>query len=395
MSSNDQKQLIKKVAHRYLNASVQKVAAWSMDMLARLSILEGAAGVAPGTWLRQKERGFGHALDFFGPKLPASWTSTRDQGVYDKALAAAAKILRNSSMVDPMDLIQDMIIGSTTTSGPARSRVFYSVGNALRKYENDLAAGQMTPNDGKVKGTIDRWVSRAAQDVLKLNRERKRQWERPEQVAPQYSAPQLDDTKRDTLILLALQSPGGPGRKLRHLIDQEISRSFPTKQREIVRAFLEKISHPKYRSPAEMKKLVSRFNPAKWFTQAYNLVRKEIMQEQGVSAQQLTNALGGNASKVFRFMREKIGRNPQVKKMIEELADQIELLEPGAARVAKKKERDASIPSGSALAQKEGELNDFFEMNEHQDWRDQTGPRVQYNRGMSPLRVAETGEDTV
>lgn len=407
------RQLASAVCARYFTASVERVAAWSMDMLARLSILEGAAGVSPGTWLRQKGRGFGIALDHFGPKLAASWVSTTNQGVYDKALAAATKILRSVSGSDPHDLVQDMISGSSSSGGPARSRLFYSVGAALRKYENDLSAGAMTPDNRRVKGAIDNWVTRAGRDVVKSLRER-----RETSFGPQLDSgrglmrtrgtSELDDEERGNLILLALQSPGGPGNEVRRIIDREIDRAFPSPSRPIVRAFLEKIGQPKYRSPGEMKRMVSKFTPAKWFTQAYNLVRKEIMQELGVSTQQLTNALGGNAKKVFRFMRERIGKNPKVRRILEELAEEIEVLEPIVSRVAKaneselqqdqeprmphsvmrrwleQKEHEANLSTGNAFEA----VHDEFEMNEHKDWDGQAGPHVQHSRGPSPLRVA-------
>jgi len=404
------------VAGRFLAASVGKVAAWNMDMLARLSVLEGAAGVSPGTWLRKKAAGFGAALDYFGPKLPAAWTTTQDQGLYNKALATATRALRSAQGTDATDLVQDMVSGSNTSSGPARTRVFYSVGAALRKYETDLIAGQMTPDHRRVKGVIDKWVTRAALDVLLSQKEQRHHQVRPDARSPlqTHSVKELDDDERSNLMLLALQSPGGPGAEVRRIIDHEIDRAFTKADRAIVRAFLEKIAQPKYRSTAEMKRLVSRFNPAKWFTQAYGLVRRDIMDELGVSAQQLTNALGGNAKNVFRFMREKVGKNSRVQKIILELADQIEILEPGVSRMAQaspekdeepkmrhsvlrrwleNKEREANLSSGNAFAtHHEGPddhgVQDQFEMNEHMDWSTQVGPHTQHGRGPSPLRVA-------
>jgi hypothetical protein len=401
--------LASSVASRFLAASMGRTAAWNMDMFARLSILEGAAGVSPGTWLREKSRGFASALDHFGPKLAASWTTTSDQGVYDKAISAAARSLRGTHSVDAYDLVQDLISGSAKSSGPANSRLFYAVGNALRKNENALTGGDLTPGNRLILGTIVRWVTRAARDVYKARHVKHEVpygkmpgQERGFDPLRTQGAPELDDEERTNLLLLALQSPGGPGNEVRRIIDKEIDRSFTRTNRPIVRAFLEKISQPKYRSPQQMKRLVGRFVPAKWFTQAYNLVRKEMMQELNLSPQQITNALGGNASKVFKFMGERVGRNARIRKILEELAEEIELLEPGISRVAEDeeakpdlvhavmrkwledKEREANLSSGNAFAG----LDESFEMNEHKEWGEETGPFAEYRRGPSPLKVA-------
>jgi hypothetical protein len=405
------------VAARYLRGSMVHVAAWNMDMLARLSVLEGAAGVSPGTWLRHKSRGFGMALDHFGPRLAASWTSGTNQGVYDKALATATRVLRNVSGTDAYDLVQNMVAASANPSGPARDRVFYSVGAALRKHENDLSTGDITPRDRKVLGTLDHWVTNQARDVIKSVKEKRTRNFGPQSVSEGYDplrtrgTAELDDEERANLLLLALQSPGGPGNEVRRIIDREIDRAFSAAQRPIVRAFLSKLGNPKYRSPSQMKKMVTRFSPQKWFTQAYNLIRKEIMDELGVTAQQITNALGGGAKKVFEFMRRRVGQNSRVKRIVEELADEIELYEPVVSRIAKEdedvesqleeeqrptmphavvrrwmeeKEKEGNLSSGNAFAS----LEDGWEKDEIKEWDEQAGPHVQFNRGPSPLRVA-------
>lgn len=402
------------VASRFVAASMERLAAWNMDMLARLSILEGAAGVSPGTWLRRKERGFGSALDHFGPKLAAAWTATTNQGVYDKAVATAARSLRGSHGVDAYDVVQDLVAGSSSSSGPARNRIFYAVGKALRKDRDALSSGSVTPGHRRVLGTIDNWVTRAARDVYKTKHVKHEVPFAPQSGPGSWDPtktrgqPELDDEERTNLLLLALQSPGGPGREVRRLVDQEIDRAFPRASRPIVRMFLQKIAEPKYRSPQQMRRMVSRFNPSKWFVQALGLVRKEIMKELGATPQQVTNALGGNARKVFKFMRERVGRNRRVRSIIEELADEIELLEPGVSRVAKgrrselteeqtpkmphrvlrrwleEKEREANLTSDNALAG----LEENFEKDEYKSWDELVSLHGEHSRGPSPLRVA-------
>jgi hypothetical protein len=398
---------LRRVAVAYLRAATLRVAAWSMDQFARLSLLEGAAGVAPGHWLQKKERGFGPALDHFGPKLASGWIAATDQGVYDKAIAAATRMLKLSPItdIDALDLVQDLVTGSASSSGPERNRMFYAVGTVLRKHEADLGQGTLTPNHSLVKGTIENWVSNAIRDLLRAQKRRP-----PElhgkpglthlETMHSLRAPELDDDERSNLLLLRLQNPGGKGAKVRGLIDHLIDQSFPPKDRPVVRSFLEKIGQPRYRSPAEMKQIVTRFDPAKWVAQASNLVRKELMEELGVSAQRLTNILGRNAANVFKFMREKVGRDPQIVKIVNELADEIELGEPGLSRLAthegadqdevvekwlvRQRERGANLDSGSAI----GGLEQDFEKDDMYQWDVATAPYANYARGPVVLRVA-------
>lgn len=395
-----------------------------MDMFARLSILEGAAGVRPGTWLKRGARGFGNALEHFGPHLAASWTTTQDQGVYDKALVAASRVLSGKSSMEPADLIQDMTINSTRSSGPERSRLFYTVGSKLGSHKNDLGQGQITPRDSKILGTIERWVRQAAIDEIKSLRSRSTRTFGPKDEqgydpTRSRSAPQLDAEKRQLLMLLALQSPGGPGAEVRRVMDRLIDQNWARKERAVVKSFFQKISQPKYRSPAEMKRMVTKFKPARWFTQALNLVRRELMDEMGVSSQYLTNVLGPKGRNVFKFLRERVARDTTIKRIIAELAEEIELLEPGAARVATERwyeltekqtplephevmqlwlsqidrtdGTDDEKEGGHHLPNQHGDedlLGDIFEMNEYMDWDAGAGPHGVHNRGPVELRVA-------
>ena len=381
------------VAGRFLRGvlALDREASWSMDQLARLSVLEGAAGKAPGTWLRHKTRGFGSALEFFGPKLSAAWTSVTGQGVYDKAVATAAKALVGVPDMDAMDLVQNLTVNSGRPGGADRSRIFYSVGKKIQSHKNDLGAGDLGPTDWRVMNTINTWVNNAAKDVLKSVRSRRTRTIDPSQdpVVRTRGTPELDDEKREALILLALQSPGGPGLEVRRIVDRLINQNFGAAARPIVRVFLEKISQSKYRSADQMRRMVKRFDRRKWFKQALNIVRQEMMEEMGLSSQQLTNALGGDAKKVFRFMRERVGKDAHIKGIVEDLAAKIELLEPGVSHVAGEDddEREAELTDEQVPKMPHSVLQDWFEKDEHKDWGAQVGPHVQHSRGPVELRV--------
>jgi hypothetical protein len=204
--------------------------------------------------------------------------------------------------------------------------------------------------------------------------------------------PGMDEGERDNLLLLALQSPGGPRTQLKILIDQLLREHFTKNQVPVVRMFLNKISEPKYRSAEQMRREVGRFDPAKWFTHAYNNVRREMLDELQISAQSLTNILGSKASNVFHFMRTKVGKHPTVRRILNNLAEQIELLEPGflykGARKADTNEHDAEITSDPTASVTQAALEQWFEKDEYGEWDRQVGPHPQHLRGPVPLRVA-------
>ena len=370
-------------------ALLNHLGAWSTDMLARLSVLEGAAGVAPGTWLVKRERGFGDALNHFGPNLAPAWTSATDQGVYDKAVSAARRSLQDVSSMDADDLVQEMMLGSNSAASPRRSRLFYSVGEQLRKFEHDLGTGVIAPSNSKIKGTIEHWVRGQARDVLRSSQERKTEaLPRVETYGVHSRGPGgLSHDQRDNLLLLALQSPGGPGNEIRHAIDSLVDRAFPPAQRPIVRMFLEELGKPQYRSADEVKKMVFKFDPDKWFTYAFNHIRTDIMNSMKVSPQQVTNALGGKASRVFEFMQNYVGKDSRVQSILGQLADEIELLEPGIGEKVAKENR-AELPPEQTPVSPHSVLRQWFEKDQFGEWGDQSTPLAQFSAGPIPLRVA-------
>jgi hypothetical protein len=136
-----------------------------MDMFARLSVLEGAAGAIPGSWVRKAAEGMGDALNYFGAGLHPDWTSMRDLQVYRTALAAARRALSGSSGTDPEELIQALNKRASDPSGGSRHRLFYSVGQAL-SHATDLSKGLVGPGHLLVSSTLSSWVTGSAQGVI-------------------------------------------------------------------------------------------------------------------------------------------------------------------------------------------------------------------------------------
>lgn len=410
--------MVQRVASRYLIKAMKRCAAFSMDMFARLSILEGAAGVSPGTWLRRGALGFGDALEHFGAHLAVPWTSTRNEGIYDKALSTAGRVLSRNSALDPADLVQDLVVSSTRSSGTDRSRLFHTIGKKLRSHKNDLGNGKIGPRDSKILGPLGRWVQHAAfSELKKWQAQSTRSFaEKDYDVSTTPRAVELDEDKRQLLMLLALQSPGGLGAELRRTIDRLIDQHWPHKStRAVVKGFFQKMSEPKYRSPDQMRKMVTKFTPERWLTQTINLIRRELMEELGIAPQALTNILGGKARNIFKFLREKVAKDPKIKAAIENLAQEIELLEPGASRVASERryeltEDQTPLDSHEVMLEwlrqiqhrNDGDgdgdekkadrhpdlLHDIFEKDMLMEWGAGVGPHIQHSRGPVELRLA-------
>ena len=380
-------------------------AVWGLDMMTRLSFLEGVAGVAPGSWLRRGKRGMLLAKEYLGPDLSPLWTTPKNQRLYLYALKVADKKLGGVLDVTGEDLLQEIMSASATMSAPKRKRVFYSAGEAVRRDLPGVREGRITPKSPVVMGSIRNWVQRAAIDEARKWNRRKDRHTFSEVPEPADQGPTMLSQRggtselRDKLVLMALQSPGGPGLEIRKIIDDKISQAFPKNAQTIVRMFFQKIGDSRFRSQVRMREILGEnFKPQKWFTQALRLVRKEIQEELDVTPQRLTNVLGSGASRVFKFLRDQVGRDPRVKSVLSQLSNQVDVLEPGVFRLAgeresrretvvrmlKDMEHMGGIESGNAFAN----LLEFFEMNEHKDWSEQVGPHVVYNKGPSTLRVA-------
>lgn len=316
------------------------LAAWNMDMFARLSLLEGRAGVAPGSWLRRRERGFADALEHFSGKLEPRWTTTHDTGLYSTAIRTARSTLSGASGLDADDLVQTLVSESGRPGGKPAHRLFYSVGDGLRKAHRDF--DHVSPVDRLVRGSVTNYVKNAARDVYKTWQQKHvTHGEIPVSRAPTSQG--LSDDQKEKLLLLALQTPGQVRRKVYDVIEHEARQVWP-RAADVVMVFLEKIADPRYRSVQEMKRIMGkRWNVNQWFTQAFNKARREVMNETGISSQALTNLLGSRGKNVFRFMRERVGRNPKIQSIIRDLAAEIELLEPGQFHMGAQDDKEAEL----------------------------------------------------
>jgi hypothetical protein len=101
--------------HIFTTRIAASIADQWFDKVLRTSILEGAAGVHPGTWTRDSMRGFDKALDHFN--LRNSPWAARDSGLYSALIRASRATLGRSGLYDSADdLVQSIIAGETLPS---------------------------------------------------------------------------------------------------------------------------------------------------------------------------------------------------------------------------------------------------------------------------------------
>lgn len=107
-----------------------------LDLMVRLSMLEGAAGVTPGSWSDNPSQGLNKAVDHFaGSSLDPTWLSKQSQGVYNHLLRSAQSILRSSRVEGVTDLSAEEVLTSALMgmgrSEGTKKRVFYEAGKGM------------------------------------------------------------------------------------------------------------------------------------------------------------------------------------------------------------------------------------------------------------------------
>jgi hypothetical protein len=89
--------------------------AMSLDLLARVSVLEGIAGVKPGTWMRdhipEKE-----IVEVFGSEVKATWLTPRDTGMVTAVRRSIEPLLKNTTTTAD-DILQPAIVGLGSSGG--------------------------------------------------------------------------------------------------------------------------------------------------------------------------------------------------------------------------------------------------------------------------------------
>jgi len=338
VSATELRSLIRRVARAWTKT------AFSMDEYARLSFLEGVTGETPGTLVRMGRRGFKTLQERF-PDLDPHWTTSQDTGLYRLILGFVAKMLQSAGVTGTgaEEVLQELNMNAGTAAGSSYRRVFYTAGAALRKHghEEKITSGEIRPLSSWIVGTLRKWVAQKALNVIKSIKEVKEKSHSTQvEMGPQtsFSNPfdsmgtqPLSEEEKMRLLTMAMRSNDAVGNATRRIIDQGVEKYFPKSDAAIVQSFMRKISDPQWSSPpASFKQRSDDDRPLAeaWFSAASKRIGGEIMQELGVSRQRISNALGGGASNVIKFMRT-LGKNPAILKLVEDFAEEIEYLEAG------------------------------------------------------------------
>jgi hypothetical protein len=140
----------------------------SLDLLARISVLEGIAGVKPGTWMRnvvpEKE-----IVEVFGPGVRETWLSPRDSGLVVAVRRSLEPLLRNTTTTAD-DILQPAIVGLGASGKVSRMPLFYGVGKAPGFTVAKVMSGQLEPRD--MLPVAKSYARRRAIDVLRAQARR-------------------------------------------------------------------------------------------------------------------------------------------------------------------------------------------------------------------------------
>lgn len=114
------------------------------DLLIRISYLEGAAGVSPGTWMRKGRKGLSLAVEHL-PGLHGSWTRPGNSGVLDAVLAGAAQVLKGGVRdLDADSLVQSLLIGISPLTGEKLKPLYWGLGVG---HADDVQGGSFRTTD--------------------------------------------------------------------------------------------------------------------------------------------------------------------------------------------------------------------------------------------------------
>jgi len=162
----------RRVAARYASRLRYASMGAALDLLARLQVLEGAAGVDPGTFSAAVTRGattpgrkvLSTIMDIW-PALDPSWVSPKDQGVVNRAWVAADKLLSRNPHWSADDLVMTLLEGRSPKGNRENLKkgAFYMIGG-YNSTKNGLGRGYPAKS---IYGHAAKWGKSKAVDLLR------------------------------------------------------------------------------------------------------------------------------------------------------------------------------------------------------------------------------------
>lgn len=146
-----------------------------LDWVARMSILEGAAGVTPNKWMHKYPtiRRYDDAkleIEKYFENLDPTWLEPVDTGLWKRMKAIVSKGLFSANVpYEAEDRMMDGLVGRTQSGADASKPFFYMSGHTLR---NAISKGQT--DLGRVASTLATFLIRSA--IRDHKREVKDQW---------------------------------------------------------------------------------------------------------------------------------------------------------------------------------------------------------------------------
>ncbi|TPV94731.1 MAG: hypothetical protein B7733_13690 [Myxococcales bacterium FL481] len=302
----------------------------SLDLLARVSVLEGIAGVKPGTWMKDTipKR---EIVEVFGDGVKETWLSARDSGLVTAVRRSLEPLLRNTTTTAD-DILQPAIIGLGASGERSRMPLFYGVGKAPGFTVAKVKAGTLGPRD--VLPVARAYARRRAIDVLRT------QARRPQMV--RVDGDEVEPGRKTDVLDTIIGVLMDPADRMHEVLHRSLWGIIEAKARPSDRRIFEA--------------LVAATNKG--------MNDAAVARNLGIS-----RAAGSQAKKrVGIIVREAIARNP---KLIEPVLRQHELGQLGLARRGRQRSNSSSAVERSSFKE--------------------TGPRVARNRTQGSEIEGEDG----
>lgn len=232
------------------------VAAGGLDLVARLSFLEGVFGVRPNTWaargggkaLREILKSEGVARRGLDEQqvrdLLTPWTAPGDTGIVSNIRLAITPILKGVG-IEPDDLIMPALAGLAMTGEKKRKPVFYAAGAGSFFDLDKFLDGKITVS--QVASAATGYMKRRALDAKTKELFKLKQQERIDRGTPSDpgttrdvpSFTDLSESEKTDLIAIALADLKNPAfRDVKKEVAKLISRVSSQSERKIFWVFL-------------------------------------------------------------------------------------------------------------------------------------------------------------
>lgn len=303
-------------AAHFASKAIKKGGYDGLDMLARLQVLEGAAGKPLNAWARNGSksavaRGLDIAQEYFPDAHPA-WFEQGDTGMYKKGLRAAAPILRNHPRMSAEDLMQSMMIGVSMLTGKRVQNVFHSAGQSKAAV---VISGKVSPD--RFGNLIAKLVARRAKSEVRDDLETQQSQEFVEFGGENIESTMSDvwqdmdqSSKMDFLMLAVRNHTNQDGVAIYEWL-KDHAREFPNREQEIASTYLDLISSGSTKGP------------------------KAIADQLGVNVAYVSRIL----KKFYQSAASAAKRDPKIRSIIKDL--DIKSYGPQLARLAKVRESRA------------------------------------------------------